>query len=162
MTAATWVDDLQRDVAGHAGTGDWLRITQELVDRFDLLTGHPHWLHLDKERAKSESPFGAPVAPAFLTLSLLPLLFPGNRIERGNRLALNYGFDRVRFTAPVLVGDDIRLCVRSGNVTRQGSGAEIAYDVVVEAKSTGTVVLSAQWIVKVYQRRASDVGVLQA
>lgn len=157
-----WFDDLQREVHLHVGAGEWLSITQDLVDRFDRLTGHPHWLHLDPERARAESPFGAPIAPAFLTLSLLPLMFPANSLETPGRLALNYGFDRVRFHAPVLVGDEIRLRIAAASVTRSGSGAEIAYDVAVECRSRVAPVMSGSWIVRVYQRRSSGSTVTPA
>ena len=85
------------------GPSDWREVTQEDIDTFAELTGDHQWIHTDVERAKKESPFGTTVAHGNLTLSLID----GLRIEllrsTGFKLGVNYGWNKVRFPAPVPV-----------------------------------------------------------
>ncbi|MCW8176725.1 MaoC family dehydratase [Verminephrobacter aporrectodeae] len=86
---------------------EWLSITQEQINLFAQATGDHQWIHVDPERAKA-GPFGVPIAHGLLTLSLIPqFLTMSLRIE-GARMGVNYGFNRVRFTAPVPVGSRLR------------------------------------------------------
>lgn len=91
--------------------GDWGRehkITQEMVNEFADLTGDHQWIHIDVERARKESPFGAPIVHGFFTLALLPYL--GGRQEwvvTGHGNATNYGADGLRFLSPVPVGSSV-------------------------------------------------------
>lgn len=92
------------------GTSDWLEITQDAVNEFANCTGDRQWIHIDVERAKKESPFGGPVAHGYLTLSLVASLsMQLGVVPKGTAAALNYGLDKVRFLAPVLVGARVRL-----------------------------------------------------
>jgi acyl dehydratase len=90
--------------------GPWgpeIEITQSLIDGFADLTGDHQWIHVDVERAKSESPFGGPVAHGFLTLSLLPMLDVNPVRVKNHRSGTNYGSDRLRFLSPVVAGSRI-------------------------------------------------------
>lgn len=78
---------------------DWITITQEQVNLFADATGDHQWIHVDPERAKA-GPFGAPIAHGFLTLSLIPKFFDQGIAIEGARMGVNYGLNRVRFTAP--------------------------------------------------------------
>src|SRR5215470_15808233 len=86
----------------------WLRIDQEMIDRFAEATGDRQWIHVDAERAARELPHGRTIAHGFLTLSLLSQLFLGCFSFPNRKISLNYGFDRVRFTSPVEVNADVR------------------------------------------------------
>jgi acyl dehydratase len=86
---------------------DWLTITQEQVNLFAQATGDHQWIHVDVERAK-RGPFGAPIAHGFLTLSLLPRLIESSIAVKQSRMGVNYGLNKVRFTAPVPVGRRVR------------------------------------------------------
>src|SRR3569832_1286347 len=86
---------------------DWLTITQEQVNLFAEATGDHQWIHVDVERAK-HGPFGGPIAHGFLTLSLLPKLLESSIEIRETKMGVNYGLNKVRFTAPVLVGTRVR------------------------------------------------------
>lgn len=92
--------------------GDWgepREITQEMIDQFAEVTGDHQWIHVDVERAKKESPFGAPIAHGFLTLSLLPALpSPAGFDLVGFGNATNYGSDKLRFLSPVPAGSKVR------------------------------------------------------
>lgn len=86
---------------------EWITVAQEQIDAFAQATGDQQWIHVDPERARA-GPFGATIAHGYLTLSLLPRFFAlGLRIE-GARMGVNYGLNRVRFTAPVPAGSRLR------------------------------------------------------
>lgn len=91
------------------GTSDWMAIDQDRIGQFASATGDHQWIHLDVERAKRDSPFGGPVAHGFLTLSLIPSLLPQILRVEGVRMGVNYGLNRVRFTAPVPAGKRVRM-----------------------------------------------------
>lgn len=99
--------ELAELVGQEVAVSDWLTITQEQVNLFAQATGDHQWIHVDVERAK-EGPFGAPIAHGFLTLSLLPRLLEGSMDVRETRMGVNYGLNKVRFTAPVPVGSRVR------------------------------------------------------
>ena len=99
--------ELARCVGQEVAVSDWLTITQEQVNLFAQATGDHQWIHVDVERAKA-GPFGAPIAHGFLTLSLLPKLVESALEIRGSRMGVNYGLNKVRFTAPVPVGSRVR------------------------------------------------------
>src|SRR5436305_10711074 len=88
---------------------DWFNVTQERIQQFADGTLDHQWIHVEVERARRESPFRAPIAHGFLTLSLLPhFMHEALEIRQGVRLGVNYGLNRVRFVAPVRAGANIR------------------------------------------------------
>ncbi len=91
------------------GTSDWFEVTQEKVDTFAEATGDHQWIHVDVERAKAESPYGAPIAHGFLTLSLIPGLSKRNYRVDNAKMGINYGLNKVRFLSAVKAGSRIRL-----------------------------------------------------
>jgi acyl dehydratase len=103
--------DTLSGLASHVGeeiaVSDWIAITQEQVNLFAEATGDHQWIHVDVERAKA-GPFGGTIAHGFLTLSLLPKLMESAIEVKQARLGVNYGLNKVRFTAPVLVGRRVR------------------------------------------------------
>ncbi len=116
---------------------EWFEMTQERVNQFAEVTMDHQWIHVDVERAK-KGPFGAPIAHGHLTLSIMGHLPrpagsepTGPRIE-GQKLVINYGFDRVRFPSPVPVGSRIRNRRTLKRVEIKGSMIETMHEVVVE------------------------------
>ncbi len=99
--------DLKSAVGRHLGYSDWLEVTQGRIDQFAEATGDRQWIHVDPERAK-EGPFGACIAHGYLTLALVNLVLPEIVEVRGISMGVNYGADRLRFPAPVVVGSRIR------------------------------------------------------
>jgi len=93
------------------GVSEWMVIDQRRINEFADVTGDHQWIHVDVERAKAESPYGAPIAHGFLTLSLVPALGKDNFRLDNAKLAINYGLNKVRFLAAVPV--DSRIRVRS-------------------------------------------------
>ena len=101
--------DLLQHVGQELGPSEWLTVTQEMIDKFADATGDHQWIHVDVERAKKELPGGKTIAHGYLTLSLLPQLAPTLMKIEKRRRGLNYGSNRVRFTAPVPAGARVRL-----------------------------------------------------
>ena len=102
------LDELKGLIGQEVAVSDWTKITQQQVNLFAEATGDHQWIHVDVERAKRESPFGAPVAHGFLTLSLLPMLMQNALAMPDVKMGVNYGLNKVRFTAPVPVGSRVR------------------------------------------------------
>ncbi len=101
--------DLLQHVGEELGPSEWLTVTQEMIDKFADATGDHQWIHVDVERAKKELPGGKTIAHGYLTLSLLPQLAPTLMKVEKRRRGVNYGSNRVRFTAPVPAGARVRL-----------------------------------------------------
>ena len=101
--------DLLQHVGEQLGPSEWLTVTQEMIDKFADATGDHQWIHVDVERAKKELPGGKTIAHGYLTLSLLPRLAPTLMKVEKRRRGVNYGSNRVRFTAPVPAGARVRL-----------------------------------------------------
>jgi acyl dehydratase len=103
-----------------AGPSQWREITQEMVNEFADLTGDHQWIHVDVERARRESPFGTTVAHGNLTLSLIDGLRQDLSEWTGFKLGVNYGWNKVRFPAPVLVGARVRCYAQIVEVSEVG------------------------------------------
>ena len=101
--------DVFQHIGKELGPSDWLTVTQEMIDKFAEATGDHQWIHVDVERAKKELPGGKTIAHGYLTLSLLPRLAPTLMKVEKRRRGVNYGSNRVRFTAPVPAGARVRL-----------------------------------------------------
>ena len=109
-------DALKEFEGKEIGVSEWMVVTQERINQFAEATEDRQWIHVDRERAKSESPFGTTIAHGFLTLSLISRLVKDViRVGGGVRLTINYGLNRVRFPAPVREGSKIRGRFTLGN-----------------------------------------------
>jgi hypothetical protein len=115
--------------------GEWsepLVITQDMVNRFAELTGDRQWIHVDAERARRESPFGAPVVHGFLLLSLMPgLRAPPAFALTNYSSAANYGSAGLRFLSPVPVGSAVHLRQRLKRVEEHRRGTLLTSEVAI-------------------------------
>ena len=137
--------------AQEIGASDWHTVTQEQIDRFAEVTGDHQWIHVDRERARRESPYGAPIAHGFLTVSLLSKLIQDAVDVRGNyKMRINYGFNRLRFTGAVPAGSRIRGRFTLNSVKDIEGGVEIAWGVVVEVEGREKPALVAEWLGRTY------------
>ena len=109
MKLITSIDDATGLVGSELGVSDWLEIDQKRVNDFADVTGDHQWIHVDVERAKKESPYGAPIAHGFLTLSMIPARSKDNFRVQNAQLVINYGLNKVRFLSAVPVGSRIRV-----------------------------------------------------
>lgn len=118
----TSIAELRGLVGQELGPTEWLTITQADIDKFAEVSRDDQWIHVDVERAKAESPFGTTIAHGNLTLSLVDG-FRGQLIKQsGVKLGINYGFDRVRFPAPVPAGGRVRATAQVVSVDELGDG----------------------------------------
>jgi acyl dehydratase len=108
------IDDAIQVIGAELGVSNWFEIDQKRIDDFADVTVDHQWIHVDVERAKTESPYGATIAHGFLTLSLIPGLSKDNYRVENAKMGINYGLNKVRFLAPVTPGSRVR--VRSGLV----------------------------------------------
>jgi acyl dehydratase len=116
------IEGLKALVGEKVGPGEWREVTQKDIDLFADLSGDHQWIHVDVERAKKESPFGTTVAHGNLTLSLID----GMRLDllksSGFKLGVNYGWNKVRFPAPVPAGSKVRATAEVVEVEEVGGG----------------------------------------
>jgi acyl dehydratase len=117
------IQDLHSLVGSELGTSEWLEMTQERIDRFAEATGDHQWIHVDRERARRDSPFGTTIAHGHLTLSLAPQFLAEIVEVKGAKLLLNPGVERMRFRAPVRCGDRLRMRATLKKVRELKGGA---------------------------------------
>lgn len=102
-------DEFAAYLGKELGTSDWVKVDQDRINKFADATMDHQWIHVDVERAKTESPYKSTIAHGYLTLSLLPCMW--NQIVKVNNLKMmvNYGMDKMRFGQAVITGSRIRL-----------------------------------------------------
>jgi acyl dehydratase len=132
------------------GPSEWREVTQEMVNQFAELTGDHQWIHVDVERAKLESPFGTTIAHGNLTLSLIDGLRQDLSEWSGFKLGVNYGWNKVRFPAPVVVGTRVRCYAQLVEVSDVGgSWYQVVTRFTVEAEGTDKPVCVADSVGRV-------------
>jgi acyl dehydratase len=115
------------------GTSEWHTIEQRHIDLFAEATGDHQWIHVDPDAA-AQGPFGTTIAHGYLSLSMLPMLLSEVITVEGARMGINYGIDRVRFTAPVPSGSDVRLHAKLLSGEPRGEGVLYKVGVQIEIK----------------------------
>jgi acyl dehydratase len=157
MTNVTNIDNsvanleaIQRFYGNSPRMCDWFAVTQDMISQFCAVTGDNDWMHVDPDRAGRDSPFGDCVAPGFWSLAMLPHLVrkaTSGNYPPGALLAINYGFNRVRFTAPVLVGTRIRLAFKLIDVTARERGRYLVRsENTIEVEGRDQPALVAEWM----------------
>jgi len=116
------VEQLKELVGRELGPTDWVEITQEDVDKFAEVSRDDQWIHVDRERAAAASPYGTTVAHGNLTLSLLDHFRPQLIQNRGVKMGINYGFNKVRFPAAGPTGTRVRARAELLSVEELGDG----------------------------------------
>src|ERR1700683_244945 len=131
---------------------EWFRVTQERIQEFAEATEDRQWIHLDRERASKESPYGGTIAHGFLTLSLISHLIKCvMEIRSGVRLAVNYGLNRVRFPAAVRTDSKVRARVTLLALKELPGCAEAIFAMTVEIEKSEKPGCVAEWIVRYYR-----------
>jgi long-chain acyl-CoA synthetase len=142
------MNDLSARAGEDLGVSDWHLVTQGAIDAFADVTGDRQWIHTDRERARS-TPFGGTIAHGYYTLALAPTLlaqvFPLDRFG----LAVNYGLDKLRFPAPLAVGERVRLRARLDRVDVADDGAMLAVDLTFEREGGDKPVCVAKALYRV-------------
>jgi acyl dehydratase len=142
--------DMDALVGQKIGVSDWVLVDQKTIDLFAEATGDHQWIHVDVERAKKEMPGGKTIAHGFLTLSLLPKLTPTIYRIRNRSRAINYGSNKVRFTAPVPAGSRIRLHLTLKASEEIKGGRRLTFESSMELEGSDRPVLVAETLSQVY------------
>jgi len=144
------LSELAACVGQEVATSDWTTITQQQVNLFAEATGDHQWIHVDPERAAA-GPFGGPIAHGFLTLSLLPKFFESSFEIVESRMGVNYGLNKVRFTAPVPVGSRLRARMKLlAAEPIDNSGMQMTWEITVEREGFAKPVCIAESLVRRY------------
>jgi len=144
------VRDLESRVGQEVGVSPWVEVTQERIDTFARAIDDFQWIHVDRARAKA-SPFGGTIAHGFLTLSLLSHLSERTFGFSDRKMGVNYGLNRVRFTAPVPSGSRVRARFTLQKFERLADGGiQVTWNTVVEREGADKPVLIAEWLGRHY------------
>lgn len=147
------LDALKELVGQELSVSDWFTVEQDRIQQFADATLDHQWIHVDVERANQESPFKAPIAHGFLTLSLLPhFMHDAIGFESAGRLGVNYGLNRLRFVSPVRAGSRVRARFALQSVKEvDDNGIETVYGVTVEGENSEKPMLVAEWVTRAYR-----------
>ncbi|MFN3790631.1 MaoC family dehydratase [Massilia sp.] len=138
-------------VGSEVAVSNWFEVGQERIKVFAEATEDRQWIHVDPGRCARESPFGAPVAHGFLTLSLLPAMLESALSIDGMRMGLNYGLNRVRFPAPLPSGSRVRGRWLLAACDPIEGGVQLTWNVTVEPEGEGAKpVCVAEFLVRAY------------
>ncbi len=148
-TTVETLEDLGPLVGTDLGSSSWIQITQEMVNEFARATGDEQWIHVDPVRA-AEGPFGTTIAHGFMTLSLIAPMFTEILQIRKVSRTVNYGLNKVRFTAPVPVGSRVRAVTTLASVDAVTGGAQLTVDAVFEREGADKPVVIAQHVFRYY------------
>jgi acyl dehydratase len=118
----TGIDELRELIGRPIGPSDWIEVTQSDIDKFAEISRDDQWIHVDVERAERESPFGTTVAHGNLTLSLIDGFRRQLIRQEGVTMGINYGWNKVRFPAPVPAGAKVRATAEVQSVDELGDG----------------------------------------
>ncbi|SMC72412.1 MaoC family dehydratase [Rhizobium sp. RU36D] len=148
MTTTITLEQLGALVGQTVGTSDWMSVDQPRIDAFADVTEDRQFIHVDPEAAR-ETPFGGTIAHGFLTLSLLSrMVETGLPVLERQTMSVNYGFDRLRFLAPVPSGARVRAHFGLEGITpRKGEQYLLHYQVNVEIEGSEKPALSANWLI---------------
>ena len=149
MVTITGIGELQARVGEELAVSDWHEVTQEAIDAFAEVTGDDQWIHIDPERAR-ETPFGGTIAHGYYTLSLAPMFSYRMLDLQGFAFGVNYGLNRVRFPAPMPVGDRVRMRMTLANVEEVPGGAQISMLLTFERDGGEKPVCIAESLSRVY------------
>lgn len=145
------LEDLEAQVGGTVAQSRWRVIDQAMIDQFaDLINDH-QFIHVDPDRAR-DTPYGTTVAHGFLTLSIFGGL-AGEVSPRlaGRQMSINYGFDRIRFVAPVRQGSKVRATLKLRSVShRDPDAVDIVYDGTLEVEGEDKPAIVALWLLRCY------------
>lgn len=118
------------------GISDYHKITQEQINKFADATLDYQWIHVDEERAKKESPYGATIAHGYLSVSMLAFLWFQIIEVKNITMLVNYGIENLKFGVPVVVDSEVRIVAKLKSLTNLRGTAKAVVDVVMEIKDS--------------------------
>jgi acyl dehydratase len=146
---------LREQIGQEIAVSDWFEVTQERITQFAEATEDRQWIHVDPVRAAAQSPFRAPIAHGFLTLSLVSVLAWRTMTIGGIRMAINYGVNRVRFVSPVPAGSRIRARFAPLVVDEVGGAAQVTWGVTIQREGGERPCCIAEWVVLYYPEESN-------
>ena len=149
VTIINGIAELRAKAGEELGVSDWHEVTQEAVNAFAEVTGDDQWIHTDPVRA-TQTPFGGTIAHGYYTLSLHPMFAEQLLRFEGFAFAVNYGLDRVRFPAPLPVGNRVRMRLALVAVDDVLGGAQIKLKLTFEGEGALKPVCVAESLTRVY------------
>lgn len=150
MKTFNTIAELAACIGQEVAVSDWTTITQQQINLFADATHDHQWIHVDPEKAAA-GPFGSPIAHGFLTLSLIPKFFDSSIQITGSRMGVNYGLNRVRFTAPVPVGSQLRGRMKLlAAEPVEKDGMQLTWQITVEVEGSDKPVCVAESLVRRY------------
>lgn len=135
MTTTLTLSELESSTDRELGASEWETIDQEQINQFAEATHDHQWIHVDPEAA-AQGPFGTTVAHGYLTLSMLPYFVSQVLNVTDVRMGINYGTEKIRFTAPVPVGSQVRLKAKLLGSEKRGEGVLYRLAIEVEIKDS--------------------------
>ena|ERR1044071_3241823 len=145
------IEELKTLVGQEVGVSDLFEVSQDRIDEFADATEDHQWIHVNPERARTESPFGVTIAHGFLTLSLMPhLAAQAVKVQGDFKMGINYGMNRLRFVSPVPAGSRVRARFTLQAVEEVSGGFQITWSVTVETENGSKPSLVAEWLVRYY------------
>ncbi len=135
--------EFEKFVGQDLGVSDYITISQEQINLFADATLDHQWIHVDAERAKTESPFKSTIAHGFLNLSVMPHLWDQIVEVHNSKLTVNYGIEKLRFNQPVLVGSEVRLKAKLHSLVNLRGTTKAEIQVVLEIKDNKKSALEA-------------------
>jgi len=148
-TVINGLDELKSRVGQELGVSDWLDVTQEAIDAFADATGDHQWIHVDPERAK-DTPFGGTIAHGLYTLSLGPQFSYGLFEVAGVAFGLNYGYNKVRYPAPLPVGSKVRMRATLTAADDVAGGVQMTVTQTFEREGGDKPVCVAESVARIY------------
>jgi acyl dehydratase len=149
MRTITGMEELRSAVGEELGVSAWHEVTQAEIDAFAAATGDDQWIHVDVERA-AQTPFGSTIAHGLYTLSLGPRFSYDTYTIEGFAYALNYGYGRIRFPAPLPVGSRVRMRATLASAEDVPGGVQVAIAQTFEREGTEKPVCVAEQLVRLY------------
>jgi len=147
----TTLEELRSLTGQEVAVSDWFEVTQERINMFAEATGDHQWIHVDVERAKTESPYGTTIAHGFLTLSLLSYLMSETvKIKLPVKMGINYGLNKVRFPSAVTAGSKVRARAALQSLEEIPGGRQLVWNITVEREGADKPCCVAEWLVRYY------------
>ncbi len=145
------IEELRNHVGANVAVSDWMAVTQAMIDTFADVTKDRQWIHVDTARARQQMPHGRTIAHGFLVVSLLAPLFEETIEVGGTSSAINYGFNRLRFTAPVVSESRIRGCLDVKAYDDVPGGAKLTWAATIEIDGEQKPAIVAEWVMRRYR-----------
>lgn len=153
MLVVSAIEDLQSRLGQELGVSDWHAVSQEDINCFARVTGDRQWIHTDVELART-GPFHGTIAHGFYTLALIPMLMGEVLSLQGFGFVINYGLNKVRFPAPLPVGEKVRLRLSLEAVSTRPGSSDITLLSSLECPSQEKPVCVAESVVRVFDLRS--------